>query len=242
MAGPPGIHIFSPTSARPQPAPQETMEQSLLASTVELHQQLQEAYAQLRRQWDELTTMAMDRDRARRDRDVALAAVREREAELEALQTQVVELESRVVRPEPGEGEAVRLARAVEREAVRRWDWALLEAAASREGVLRWVREHRLLLDGASAAQASLREGVARMPFDLPVELDHGLSQLELLLAGHQRRNAIAPGSWMDMAMDAGESLPLREDHLAVLAARMETAMVVGLVMGSQEGADGEGD
>ncbi|KAG6894837.1 hypothetical protein C0993_010608, partial [Termitomyces sp. T159_Od127] len=243
MAGPPGIHIFSPTSARPQPAPQETMEQSLLASTVELRRQLQEVYAQSRRQREELATTAMDRDRARRDRDVALAAVRERESELGALRAQVAELESRVAREPPGEGHAVVAAQMAEREAVRRRDWALREAASSRGGVLRWAREHRLLLDGASAAHALLREGVGRMPFNLPAELDIGLAQLDILLAGHRRRNAIAPGSWLDVAVDTGEGLPVREDHLAALATQMETAMLVtGPPAESREGADGEGD
>ncbi|KAG6863661.1 hypothetical protein C0993_010697 [Termitomyces sp. T159_Od127] len=142
MVGPPGIHIFLPTSARPQPAPHETMEQSLLASTVELHRQLQEAYAQSRRQRDELATTAMDQDRARRDRDVALAAVREQESELGALRAQMAELESRVARETPGEGHTVVAARMVEWEVVRRQDWALLQAASSQGGVLRKCPAH----------------------------------------------------------------------------------------------------
>ncbi|KAG6898438.1 hypothetical protein C0993_006866 [Termitomyces sp. T159_Od127] len=242
MAGLPEIHIFSPTSARPQPAPHETMEQSLLASTVALRRQLQEAYAQSRRQRDELATTAMDQDRVRRDWDVALAAVREREVELGALWAQVAELESRVAREVPGEGQAVEAARAAEQESVRRWDWALLEAALSWEGVLCWAWEHRLLLDGASAAHALLREGVGRMPFNLPAELDIGMAQLDILLVGHRRRNAIAPRSWLDVAVDTGEGLPVRGDHLASLAAQMETAMsVTGPAARGREGNDEEG-
>ncbi|KAG6876883.1 hypothetical protein C0993_012382 [Termitomyces sp. T159_Od127] len=112
LAGLLEIHIFLLTSAQPQPAPQETMEQSLLVSTMDLHRRLQEAYAQSEWQWDELVTMVMDQDRARQDQNVVLAAVREQKAELEALRAQVVESELRVVKLVPGEGEAVRLAQA----------------------------------------------------------------------------------------------------------------------------------
>ncbi|KAG6863843.1 hypothetical protein C0993_010167 [Termitomyces sp. T159_Od127] len=122
MAGPPGIHVFLPTSARPQAASHETMEQSLLASTMELRWQLQEVYVQSRRQQDELATMAMDQNRVWWDRDVVLAAVRERESELGALRAQVAELESRVAREMLGEGHAVVAAQMAEQEAVCRRD------------------------------------------------------------------------------------------------------------------------
>ncbi|KAG6895069.1 hypothetical protein C0993_010210 [Termitomyces sp. T159_Od127] len=243
MAGPLGLHFFSPTTARPRSLPQELMEQSLLASTVELRRRLQEGYAQAERERTELAMATVDRDRARRDWDVTLAAVPERDAELTALRSQVAELELRVVKETPGESQAVFAARTAEREVVRQWDWALLEAASSQGGVLRWAWEHRLLLDGASAAHALLREGVGRMPFNLPAELDIGLAQLDILLAGHRRRNAIAPGSWLDVAVDTGEGLPVREEHLAALATQMEMAMLVmGPPVESQEGADEEGD
>ncbi|KAG6864302.1 hypothetical protein C0993_009023, partial [Termitomyces sp. T159_Od127] len=203
------------------------MEQSLLASTVDLRQHLQEVHAQLDRQQGKLMMVTMDWDRAWQDQDVVLAAVKEHEEELVALWAQVVELKSRVVRTVPGKGEAVRLAWVAEQEAVQWRDWALVEAASSQEGILWWVQEHWLLLDGASAAQALLWDGIAWMPFNLPMELDHGLAQLELLLVGHWQQNAIAPGSWMDVAVDAGESLLLWEDHLVSLVAQMEMAVVI---------------
>ncbi|KAG6865892.1 hypothetical protein C0993_007781 [Termitomyces sp. T159_Od127] len=249
MAGPPGIHIFLPTSARPQPTPQETMEQSLLVSTVELRRQLQEVYVQSRRQQDELATTAMDWDRAWWDWDVALAAVREWESELGALQAQVAELELRMARETPGEGHAVVAAWMAEREAVCRRDWALLEAASSQGrgscvsvplAVSRLANSQCRLGPGAPVAPGWC---VGRMPFNLPAELDIGLAQLDILLAGHWQRNTIASGSWLDMAVDTGERLLVREEHLAALATQMETAMLVtGPPAESQEGADEEGD
>ncbi|KAG6897288.1 hypothetical protein C0993_007627, partial [Termitomyces sp. T159_Od127] len=90
-----------------------------------------------------------------------------------------------------------------------------------------WAQEHRLLLDGALVAHALLQEGMGQMPFNLPAELDIGLAQLDILLAGHQRRNAIAPESWLDVAVNTGEGLLVWEKHLVVLATQMETAMLV---------------
>ncbi|KAG6897039.1 hypothetical protein C0993_007814 [Termitomyces sp. T159_Od127] len=243
MAGPPGLHFFSLTTAHPWSPPQESMEESLLVSTVELRWRLQEEYTQAERERNELVAATLDRDWAHWDQDVALVAVQERDVELTVLRAQVVELESRVVRETPGEGQAVGTVRAAEQEAVHQWDWALLEAASSWGGVLRWAQEHRLLLDGASMAHALLQEGVGQMPFNLPAELDIGLAQLDILLAGHQRCNAIAPGSWLDVAVDTGEGLPVREEHLAALATQMEMAMLVtGPAAESQEGGDKEGD
>ncbi|KAG6867763.1 hypothetical protein C0993_011452 [Termitomyces sp. T159_Od127] len=91
-------------------------------------------------------------------------------------------------------------------------------------------------------AQALLREGVGRMPFDLPAELDIDLAQLDILLAGHRQHNAIAPGMWLDVAVDRGERLLVRGDHLALLAAQMKMAMLVtGLAAGSREAESDEG-
>ncbi|KAG6875819.1 hypothetical protein C0993_007263 [Termitomyces sp. T159_Od127] len=191
MAGPLGLHFFLPTSACPQPPSQESLEQSLLASTVKLRRHLQEGYMQSKKERGELAVVTMDRDQARQDQDVALAAVREQDAELMALRAQVAELESRVVRETPGEGQAVEAARVAE------WKARLGVAGGGvvPGGVLRWAREHQLLLDSASAAHTLLQEGVGQMPFNLPTELDIGLAQLDILLAGHWRQNAIAPGS-----------------------------------------------
>ncbi|KAG6876640.1 hypothetical protein C0993_001593, partial [Termitomyces sp. T159_Od127] len=136
MAGPPGLHFFSPMMACPWFPLQESMEQSLLASTMELRRCLQEGYVQVEKEQSELAAVTMDRDWVRQDRDIVLVAVQEQDVELTALRTQVVELELRVVRKVPGEGQAVGAAQVAEQEAVHRWDWALLEAASSRGGVL----------------------------------------------------------------------------------------------------------
>ncbi|KAG6883584.1 hypothetical protein C0993_005321 [Termitomyces sp. T159_Od127] len=200
---------------------------------------IKEAFEQVVRQWEEVAAATMDQNIAQQDWDVALAMVRKHGAEMMALYAQVAELEVRVVGAASGEGAAVQ---AAEREAVWWWDWALLEALSCWEGVLCWAWEHWLLLDGASAAQALLQDGLVWVLFDLPMELDHGLTQLELLLAEHQHWNTIAPGSWTKVAVNAGESLPLQEDYLALLAAQMEMAMMIeGLEVGEGRAkSDGE--
>ncbi|KAG5348815.1 hypothetical protein C0989_007971 [Termitomyces sp. Mn162] len=80
---------------------------------------------------------------------------------------------------------------------VARWreDWLANEAASERVGILCWVREHRVLLDGASAAFVLIQDGLTQGSAVQPPELQQGMAQLERLLVGHWQRNAVAPGS-----------------------------------------------
>ncbi|KAG5349228.1 hypothetical protein C0989_005170 [Termitomyces sp. Mn162] len=118
----------------------------------------------------------------------------------------------------------------VELEAARRReDWLANEAASGRMGILCWVREHRVLLDGASAAFASIQDGLTQGSTVQPLELQQGMARLERLLAGHWWRNAVAPGSWWEVAADAGEALPGLAEILAVVRAQMEVDLGVGL-------------
>ncbi|KAG6863684.1 hypothetical protein C0993_010649, partial [Termitomyces sp. T159_Od127] len=89
--------------------PQGSMEQSLLASIIELHQCLQEGHARSEKERSKWMAAMMDRDWARQDWDVALSAVWEQDTELTVLRAQVAELESRVVREVPEEGSAIGL-------------------------------------------------------------------------------------------------------------------------------------
>ncbi|KAG6883083.1 hypothetical protein C0993_007908 [Termitomyces sp. T159_Od127] len=99
-------------AARLQPPLQESMEQSLLASTVKLHPHLQEEHMQSERKQGELIAATMDWNQAQWDWNMALAAVQERDVELTVLRAQVAELELRVVRETPGEGQAVGIVQA----------------------------------------------------------------------------------------------------------------------------------
>ncbi|KAG5322752.1 hypothetical protein C0989_012488, partial [Termitomyces sp. Mn162] len=95
-----------------------------------------------------------------------------------------------------------------------------------------WVQEHRVLLDGASAAFVSIQDGLTQGSAVQPPELQQGMARLERLLAGHRRRNAVAPGSWWEVAADAGEALPGLVEVLAVVQAQMEVDLGVGLPVG----------
>ncbi|KAG5719794.1 hypothetical protein E4T56_gene7284 [Termitomyces sp. T112] len=118
----------------------------------------------------------------------------------------------------------------VELEAVRRReDWLANEAALGRVGILRWVREHWVLLDGASAVFVSIQDGLMQGSAVQPPELQQGMVQLERLLAGHRRRNVVAPGSWWEVAADTGEALPGLAEVLAVVRAQMEVDLGIGL-------------
>ncbi|KNZ81924.1 hypothetical protein J132_10203 [Termitomyces sp. J132] len=46
----------------------------------------------------------------------------------------------------------------------QREDWLANEAASGCMGILCWVREHQVLLDGASMVFASIQDGLAQMP------------------------------------------------------------------------------
>ncbi|KAG5332749.1 hypothetical protein C0989_006569 [Termitomyces sp. Mn162] len=118
----------------------------------------------------------------------------------------------------------------VELEAARRReDWLANEAALGRTGILRWVWEHRVLLDGASVAFASIQDGLTQGSAAQPLELQQRMARLERLLAGHRRRNAVAPGSWWEVAADMEEALPELAEILAVVQAQMEVDLGVGL-------------
>ncbi|KAG5349197.1 hypothetical protein C0989_005304 [Termitomyces sp. Mn162] len=75
----------------------------------------------------------------------------------------------------------------VELEAVRRReDWLANEAALEHTGILRWMREHWVLLDSASTAFALIQDGLMQESTVQPLELQQGMARLERLLAGHQ--------------------------------------------------------
>ncbi|KAG5349462.1 hypothetical protein C0989_003629 [Termitomyces sp. Mn162] len=112
---------------------------------------------------------------------------------------------------------------------VARWreDWLANEATSGCMGILCWVWEHQVLLDGASAAFASIQDELAQMPTDQPLELQQGMARMGRLLAGHQRCNAVALGSWWEVVVDAGEALPGLVEVLVVVQAQMEIDLEV---------------
>ncbi|KAG5348921.1 hypothetical protein C0989_007143 [Termitomyces sp. Mn162] len=117
-----------------------------------------------------------------------------------------------------------------ELEAARqREDWLANEAALGRTGILRWVQEHQVLLDSASAAFASIQDGSTQGSAVQPLELQQGMVRLERLSAGHRQCNAVAPGSWWEVAADAGEALLGLAEILAVVRAQMKVDLGVGL-------------
>ncbi|KAG5715196.1 hypothetical protein E4T56_gene3074 [Termitomyces sp. T112] len=112
----------------------------------------------------------------------------------------------------------------------RREDWLANEATLGRVGILCWVWEHQVLLDGASAAFASIQDGLAQMPVGQPLELQQGMARVGRLLAGHQQCNAVALGLWWEVAADTEEALPGLAEVLAVVQAQMEIDLGVGMV------------
>ncbi|KAG5348509.1 hypothetical protein C0989_010257 [Termitomyces sp. Mn162] len=217
----------------------------------------------------ELDGVRRERDLAWKDKDVAIGTAAERLSCLQELEVQTVHLQARAeaveVATQQAGGSGVRETQqgssagevwAAAERARRREEWLANEAASGRRGVLRewfprflllsadsgstdWAQEHRILLDGASAALGSIHDGLARMPGDLPPELGQGVTQMGHLLAGHWRRATADPGAWWEVATDVGEPLPGQPEVLAAVVAQLEVVMV-GRVAGLGSEEEGE--
>ncbi|KAG5348907.1 hypothetical protein C0989_007235 [Termitomyces sp. Mn162] len=189
--------------------------------------------------WEgELRWAREDRDAAQtekeameRERNTLVHVVTERALEVRGLRERLVQMEGQPMGEAEGWGQVLEGdVLWVELEAARRReDWLANEATSGHVGILRWVWEHWVLLDGASAAFMSIQDGLMQGSVAQPPELQQGMAQLERLLAGHWRRNAVAPGSWWEVAADAGEALPGLAEILAVVQAQMEVDLGVGL-------------
>ncbi|KAG5719027.1 hypothetical protein E4T56_gene20414 [Termitomyces sp. T112] len=173
----------------------------------------------------------MKKEVMERERNTSVRMVTERVLEVQGLQERLMQMEGQPAGEVEGwgrvlEGDALW----AELEAVRRReDWLANEADSGCAGILRWVQEHRVLLDGASTAFMSIQNGLTQGPVVQPPELQQRMVQLERLLAGHWRCNAVAPGSWWEVAADAGEALPGLAEVLAVVQAQMEVNLGIGL-------------
>ncbi|KAG5728484.1 hypothetical protein E4T56_gene19561 [Termitomyces sp. T112] len=141
------------------------------------------------------------------------------------------EVEERGMAPEGGSLQA-------ELEEVRRReDWLVNKAALGRTGILRWVWEHQVLLDGASVAFASIQDGLVQVSMDHPPELQQGIVRVGRLLAEHWQHNAVAPRSWWEVAVDVEEALPGLAEVLVVVWAQMEVDLGIGMAgaLGGEE-------
>ncbi|KNZ77006.1 hypothetical protein J132_07872 [Termitomyces sp. J132] len=217
----------------------------------------------------ELDGVRRERDLARKDKDIAVGTAAERLSRLQELEVRTVHLQAQAEAAEVAtqqaggsgvretqQGSSAGEVRAAAERTWRREEWLANEAASGWRGVLRewfprflllsadsgspdWAREHRILLDGVSAALGSIHDGLARMPGDLPPELGQGVTQMGRLLAGHWRRATADPGAWWEVATDVGEPLPGQPEVLAAVVAQLEVVMV-GRVAGLGSEEEGE--
>ncbi|KAG5718775.1 hypothetical protein E4T56_gene2653 [Termitomyces sp. T112] len=244
-AGPPGSSLFSPTPGIPSewlsspPAPIPSITEVFLCKQVE-------ALTTLLAVWEgELQRAREDHDMARtekeameREQNTSVCVATERALEVRGLWERLMQMEGQPA------GEAEERGRALEGDALwveleaarRREDWLANEAALGRARILCWVREHQVLLDSASAAFALIQDGLTQGSAVQPPELQQGMARLERLLAGHRQCNAVALGSWWEVAADAGEALPGLAEILVVVQAQMEVDLGVGLPVGPGRG------
>ncbi|KNZ82353.1 hypothetical protein J132_00168, partial [Termitomyces sp. J132] len=237
-AGPPESSLYSPVPG--VPLERSSSPPALIPSIMEVFLRKQvEALMTLLAVWEgELRRAREDRDMARtdkeameRERNTSVRVVTERALKVWGLRERLAQMEGQPAGEAEGrgrvpEGDALW----VELEAARRReDWLANKAALGHAGILRWVREHWVLLDGASVAFALIQDGLTQGSAVQPPELQQGMVRLERLLAGHRRCNAVAPGSWWEVAANVGEALPGLAEILAVVWAQMEVDLGVGL-------------
>ncbi|KAG5724667.1 hypothetical protein E4T56_gene3718 [Termitomyces sp. T112] len=227
-AGPPESLLFSPTPGIPSerssspPAPIPSITEVFLCKQVEaLTTSLAVREGELRWAREDHDVAWMEKEAMEQERNTSVRMVTEQALEVWGLWEHLTQMEGQPAGEAEGwgrvlEGDALW----AELEAARqREDWLANEAALGRTGILRWVQEHRVLLNSASTTFASIQDRLMQgSTVQLP-ELQQGMAQLERLLAGHRQCNAVALESWWEVAADVGEALPGLVEVLAVLRA-----------------------
>ncbi|KAG5725277.1 hypothetical protein E4T56_gene12653 [Termitomyces sp. T112] len=237
-AGPLESLLFSPTpgialewSSSP-PAPIPLIMEVFLCKQVEaLTMSLAVWEGELRRAREDRDMVRMEKEVMERERNTSVRMATEQALEVQGLWERLTQMEGQPAGEAEGRGQVPEGdALWAELEAARRReDWLANEAALGHAGIVRWVQEHRVLLDGASTAFALIQDGLMQGSAVQPPELQQGMAQLERLLAGHRQRNAVALGLWWEVAADAGEALPGLAEVLAVVWAQMEVDLGIGL-------------
>ncbi|KAG5728059.1 hypothetical protein E4T56_gene19491 [Termitomyces sp. T112] len=203
----------------------------------------------LRKQVEALTTLlAVWEEAMEWERNTSVHVAMERALEVRGLREHLTQMEGQPAGEAEGRGQAPEGdALWVELEAARqREDWLANKAASGHAGILCELSPVPPLVTDGSFSGFRLGAGASGPPGQClhgvcvdsgqvvvqPPELQQGMAQLERLLVGHRRRNVVAPGSWWEVAADAGEALPGLVEVLAVVRAQTEVDLGVGLLVG----------
>ncbi|KAG5721587.1 hypothetical protein E4T56_gene12905 [Termitomyces sp. T112] len=238
LGGPPESSLFSPAPGVPSerslspPTPIPSIMEVFLRKQVEaLTTSLAVREGELQRATEDCDVARIEKEAMEQERNTSVCVVMERVLEVQGLREHLTQMEGQPAGEAEGWGQVLEgdVLWAELEAARRREDWLANEAALGCAGILRWVREHRVLLDSASVAFASIQDGLMQGSAVQPPELQQGMARLERLLVGHRQHNAVAPGSWWEVAADAGEALPGLAEVLVVVRAQMEVDLGVGL-------------
>ncbi|KNZ75630.1 hypothetical protein J132_02573 [Termitomyces sp. J132] len=170
-AGPLESLLFSPTLGVPSerssspPAPIPLITEVFLCKQVEaLTMSLAVREGELRWVREDRDVVWMEKEAMERERNTSVRVAMERALEVQGLQERLMQMEGQPAGEAEGRGQVPEGdALWAELEAARRReDWLANEAASGHAEILCWVREHRVLLDGASAAFASIQDGLAQ--------------------------------------------------------------------------------
>ncbi|KAG5333599.1 hypothetical protein C0989_005251 [Termitomyces sp. Mn162] len=205
MVGPPGFHVYSPTPDTALGWASSSPELPPLIMEVFLHKQVEVLMAALTAWEGELQQAREDQDAAWAEKEVLERAWN---TSVQVLLEQAPEIWGLWEHPTQWEVQPTEEAEEWEMALeggllwaeleVARWreNWLANEAASGRAGILCWVWEHQVLLDGASVAFVSIQDMLAQMPMSQPPELQQGMARVGKLLAEHWRCNAVALGLW----------------------------------------------
>ncbi|KAG5348872.1 hypothetical protein C0989_007604 [Termitomyces sp. Mn162] len=179
-AGPLESFLFSPTPGVPSerlsspPAPIPSITEVFLCKQVEaLTTSLAVQEGELRWAREDHDMARTEKEAMERERNTSVHVAMEQALEVRGLQERLTQMEEQPAGEAEGQGQVPEGdALWAELEAVRRReDWLANEAALGHVGILRWVWEHWVLLDGASAAFVSIQDGLAQGSAVQPLEL-----------------------------------------------------------------------
>ncbi|KAG5348851.1 hypothetical protein C0989_007739, partial [Termitomyces sp. Mn162] len=160
------------------PAPIPSITEVFLCKQVEaLMMSLAVWEGELRQAREDCDVAQMEKEAMEWERNTSVRMVTEQALEVRGLQEHLTQMEGQSTGEVEGRGQVPEGdALWAELEAARqREDWLANEAASGRMGILRWVWEHQVLLDGASAAFASIQDGLMQGSTVQPLELQQGM-------------------------------------------------------------------
>ncbi|KAG5332934.1 hypothetical protein C0989_006400 [Termitomyces sp. Mn162] len=133
---------------------------------------------ELRRAREDRDVARMEKEAVERERNTSVHVATEQALEVWGLRERLMQMEGQPVGEAEGRGRVPEGDVLWAELEVARWreDWLANKAASGHAGILCWVQEHWVLLDGASAAFTSIQDGLMQGSAVQPPELQQGMA------------------------------------------------------------------